>query len=179
MKKIFLAIAVFIFVPSVWNECFNQSKKTIPTNFLSVFAGVELNTTSMLAGVEFEPVIWKTNRFALGIKGTWIFEHGNGNMIVYVPSGSGSSSFLAVMPTVQYFTFPHSINNRRFFLHSGLGVGWRHESDKGQDYRSLTSFEAGFGLQFDLGAHTNMKWTNTVLFAGRGGIALTKISLGF
>lgn len=59
MKKMLLPVLLFIFVPSIWNKCFNQSKNAIPQNYPGLFVGVELNTTSILVGAEYEVVLWK------------------------------------------------------------------------------------------------------------------------
>ncbi|MEO5996375.1 MAG: hypothetical protein ABIN89_06600 [Chitinophagaceae bacterium] len=178
MKKIFLPVLIVVFLILVWDECFSQSKDTLPKNFFSLFGGVELNSTSILAGAEYEGVIWKKNKFLLGIKGMHVFKHRNGNLILYNGSNYGSSSFTAVMPTFHYFTTRRRKNNNGFFLYSGLGVGWRHESFEKKYYRTATSFETGVGLQFNLGSQVSMKLTNSILLSGENGIALTKLSLG-
>jgi hypothetical protein len=180
MKKIRLLLFVLLCVPALWNACLGQTDIKVPKNFPGIFAGVEWNTISGLAGVSYERTVWAKERLTIGIKGIHAFKHENGNLKMFIALGDGTSSFSALLPTVHYYTSHTSENNRGFFLHSGLGVARRIFKDQSVTYGSTKpSFEAGVGWQFHLGSRTTLVWSNTLLFAGAGGITLTKVALGF
>lgn len=150
-----------------------------PKNFPELFAGVEWNSISGLTGVSFERYLLQKNKWTIGIKGTHAFEYELGNLELSLFSSSydGKASFSSVTGTVHKF---FSKENRGFFLCSELGVGLRKREY--YEYESsdiVPAFEGGLGWQFRVGDKIAIRWTNTLTFAGMGGITMTKLSAGF
>lgn len=150
-----------------------------PKNFPEVFAGVEWNSISGLKGVNFERYLFHHNKWTFGVKGTHAFEYEVGNMELNLFSSSydGRESFTSLTGTVHKF---FSRKNSGFFLCSELGLGQRKR--KYYEYESstmFTAFEGGLGWQFRVGDKVAIRWTNTLTFAGHGGITMTKLSVGF
>lgn len=177
--KTILSACIMVFFLQGWNECQSQNR-AVPKNFPGLFAGVEWNTLSGLTGVSYERSLIKKDSWTLGIKAQYVFTYENGNMQIIFDSFDGQSSLASVMSTAQFFTSKRKENYEGFFLQFGVGAGSRkyEHSDVKRTY-TVPCTEFGLGWQFYLGKKTTLVWHNSILFAGEGGITVTKISFGF
>ena len=150
-----------------------------PKNFPEVFAGVEWNSISGLTGISYERYLFHHNKWAFGLKGTHAFEYELGNMELdlFSSSSDGKASFTSLSGTAHKF---FSRKNGGFFVCSELGLGIRN--NKYYEYNTskmFAAFEGGLGWQFRVGDRLAIRWTNTLTFAGNGGITMTKLAVGF
>lgn len=175
MKTIFKKITVLLFILISAKA---KSQDYSPKNFPEAFAGIEWNTTSGLTGISFERYVFQKNNWVIGVKASHAFTYQLGNMsIMFSSSDNETVSFTAVTGTVHKF---FSGSNRGFFLCSELGGGSRKNKYYEVKYSTgFVAFEAGLGWQFHISNAINIRWTNTLSFAGAGGITMTKLSIGF
>lgn len=175
MKTIFKKPSVLLIVLISANA--NSQPTNFPKNFPEAFAGIEWNSLSGLTGVSYERYIFKQEKWVLGAKASHAFTYKLGNASLFGTNGEETASFNSVAATAHKFFLP---DNRGIFLCSELGTGFRKNRSYEVDYSTLfTAFEAGFGFQFRAGNQLAIRWTNTLTFAGRGGITMTKLSVGF
>jgi hypothetical protein len=148
-----------------------------PKNFPEVFAGVEWNTISGLTGISYERYIFQKDKWVLGAKATYAFNYKLSNLELLSRSNEGTVSFSSITATGHKF-FSH--NSKGFFICSELGIGSRsHDYYEAKSSTTFTAFEAGLGWQFRVGDKLAIRWTNTLTFAGQGGITITRLSVGF
>jgi hypothetical protein len=170
-------ILIFSAICLLGTKVFSQDIRT-PKNFPGLFAGVEWNTLSGLVGLDYERTIYQKQKLAIGLKAAHVFKYKLYNLQLLSNPDEGTASFSHLLATARYFTGKN--NDRGFFIHSGLGVVFRkHNQYDLSETTTLAGFEAGFGFQFFVSQRIAIKWTNSLLFAGEGGITLSKISLAF
>jgi hypothetical protein len=170
LKKTVLLLILLI---SLKAKTQNYSSK----NFPEAFAGVEWNTISGLTGISFERYIFQKHNWVIGAKASHAFTYKLGNMSLFGASGRETASFNSITGTIHKF---FSLDNHGFFLCSELGAGSRKNRYYEVQYSTgFMAFEAGLGWQFDICNKIKFRWTNTLSFAGRGGITMTKLSIGF
>jgi hypothetical protein len=162
------------------NYCYGQEGENTPKNFPGLFGGVEWNSISGLVGIDYERILYIKNKVTVGAKGMYVFRYKQGNLQLINAPCCGSSSFIAAMGSVNYFTSKRE-DSKGFFLHSGLGVSFISYKESGiKGDRYTPAFEAGLGWLFPIGSNIALKWTNTITFAtDNGGITLSKVSIGF
>ncbi len=153
-----------------------QERKA-PKNFPEVFAGVEWNSISGLTGVSYERYIAQKDKWIFGARVSHAFTYNLGNLTLTGSASEETATFNSVTGTAHKF---FSSNNGGFFLCTELGLGLRKRKYYEVELSNFfTAFEAGFGWQFHIGNKIAVRWTNTATFAGKGGITMTKLSLGF
>jgi hypothetical protein len=175
MKTIFkkLSIPLFILISLKSHSQANNS----PENFPEVFAGIEWNSLSGLTGISYERYIFQQGNWVIGGKISHAFTYKLGNASLFGTTGREKASFSSITATARKF---FRSDNRGVFLCSELGIGQRKNTSYDVEYStSFTAFEAGFGFQFRVGDRTAIRWTNTLTFAGKAGITMTKLSVGF
>jgi hypothetical protein len=174
MKTILKKIAVLLIVLTSLKA---KSQNYSPRNFPEAFAGVEWNTISGLIGISFERYIFQKQNWVIGAKASHAFTYQLGNMSLFGTSDRETASFNSITGTVHKF---FTRDNQGFFLCSELGAGSRKNTYYEAQYSAgFIAFEAGLGWQFDISNKINIRWTNTLSFAGRSGITMTKLSIGF
>ena len=173
IKRIF----VFFLTCFLGTNVFSQDARLLK-NFPGLFFGVEWNTLSGLSGVDFERTVYQKQKMLIGLKAVHVFKYKLSNLQLLNSSYEGTATFSHLMGTAQLFTGKN--NYKGLLVHSGLGAGIRkrEQYDVSQS-RTYPAFEFGFGLQFPVSKTVSLKWTNSLTFAGEGGITLSKISLAF
>ena len=171
-----ILIFAFLFITSSVFAQNEQSKNTI-----ALSAGVEWNTISGVVAMDLERQVFSQDKVALGIRGSWIFRHEQGNMSIFFKPNEGTASMGLLMGTAHYYTAKKFTDNRGFFLQGGLGAVLRMEKLRNQvDYNQvLPALDLGFGSEWKLVNKTRLRWTTGMCFAGRGGITYTKIGMAF
>jgi hypothetical protein len=170
-KKFFVLLFILISLKS--QSQVNNSPKSFP----EVFAGIEWNSLSGLTGISYERYIFQQEKWVIGAKVSHAFTYKLGNASLFGTNGQETASFNSLTATAHKFFHP---DNRGIFLCSELGIGQRKNTSYEVKYSTLfTAFEAGFGFQFRVGDKTAIRWTNTLTFAGKAGITMTKLSVGF
>jgi hypothetical protein len=175
MKTIFktLTVLLIILISATAKSQGNNS----PKNFPEAFAGIEWNSLSGLTGISYERYIFQTEKWVIGAKASHAFTYKLGNASLFGTNGKETASFSSIASTAHKFFRP---DNRGIFLCSELGIGSRKNKSYEVEYSTLfTAFEAGFGMQFLVGDKATIRWTNTLTFAGKAGITMTKLSIGF
>ena len=177
MRKIF-CLTVYLFASAILKPTFSQEEVKAPRNHVGVFAGIEWNTISGLKGLTYERTLLNENRLSVGIKGVYAFSYEIGNMKILGGSYDGAASFAAVLPSILFDTKEDKGSRRGFYLQTALGAVRRTYYD-GQLVKFRPGFEAGLGWHFPIGKQVNLQWSNSVLFAGAGGITQTRLAIGF
>jgi hypothetical protein len=169
---VFLALLFVVFA----SQTKGQHKATAQ-NFPEVFAGVEWNTASGMTGISYERYLHEKNEWILGVRITHAFDYSLANMALFSYGDGGHASFNSTTATVHKFFVP---NQKGFFLCSELGWGLRKYQYYAVEYSTwFVASEFGFGCQFAVGRKLAIRWSNTITFAGKGGITATKLSIGF
>jgi len=175
MKIIFKKLTVLLFI--LLSIKAKSQVTNSPKNFPEAFAGIEWNSLSGLTGISYERYISQKEKWVVGAKVSHAFTYKLGNASFFGTNGKETASFTSVAATVHKFFLP---DNRGIFLCSELGIGSRKNRSYEAEYSLLfTAFEAGFGFQFHACNRLAIRWTNSLTFAGRGGITMTKLSVGF
>ena len=175
MKSIIATIPLFVILLTRLNT-FAQGDNQ-PKNFPEIFAGIEWNSSSGLTGLSYERYIVQKNKWVFGAKATHGFAYHLENLSLFGSASEESVSFNSVTATAHKFFLRA---DRGFFLCSEVGLGLReHKYFETARTSFYTAFEAGLGWHFQIGDKIAIRWTNTLTFAGKGGITMTKFSAGF
>jgi hypothetical protein len=176
MKGIFSVFALSF----LSGMCLAQENKSIPQNFTGFFAGVEWNTVSGLIGASYERTVLIKDKLTIGIKGLYVFSYGYGNAAILWDDNDGRASLGAIIPTLHYSTSKAKTGNDGFFVQFGLGTALRRTTDGEVKYtNAVLCMEPEFGWQCRIAKKLTLTWTNSILFAGHGGITMTGLSVGF
>jgi hypothetical protein len=180
------SIVIISFFFLFGNTSLAQQEAAAPKNYISVLGGVEWNTTSAAAGLEYERGVHEGNQLQFGIKGIVILPYTYGNVALLGHSdGSRSVLKMAVMASGNFFTGADADKNGFYFCaSSGLGVvtDKYRNNNGGYSQFSLLRFsaETGAGLQIRLSDKAAIRLTGSVLWGMfTGGYTIGRISVGF
>ena len=158
---------------------------TDPKNFAGLLGGVEWNTTSGTWGFEFERTVFTHEKFTLAARANYISAYKYGNLQIIGSSGCcETASQVVVMPTVSFFTSKRQ-SSTGFFLHAGLGAGWRRwrYSSQGVEVKRHTlhpAFDLGPGILFKLNKRLSLRARGAILFGPfEGAFTHLVTSIGF
>ena len=177
MRKLLFPIGCLL-VSAFFQPLFSQEAAQSPRNHIGAFAGIEWNSISGLTAITFERTLLMENRISVGVKGVYAFSYQNGNMKILGGSYDGSSSFAGVLPSIRLDTKEDKGQQQGFYMQTTLGAIRRTYYD-GQLAKIKPGFEMGFGWHFPIGNRVNLQWSNSILFAGVGGITQTRLAIGF
>jgi hypothetical protein len=183
-QRSFPAIISLFFLFS--NNIMAQQEAMEPKNYISVFGGVEWNTTSAAAGLEYERAVYKGKQLLFSFKGLVVLPYKYGNAALLSHSdGSRSVLKMAVMATGNFFTGAYVDKNGFYFCaSSGLGVvtdKYRIDNGTYSQFSILRfSAETGAGIQLRLSDNTALRLSGSVLWGMlTGGYTIARVSVGF
>ncbi len=163
-----------------------QTSNSLPKNYFGILGGVEWNTLSVAAGVEYERVVYERKQLTLGLKGVAVLPYRYGNVAILGQSdGSRSVTKVAIMGAGNFFL--NGLDTKKgLYLCGGTGLGVvtdKYRLENGEyGNNSLVRFsgETGAGVQVKLSTKMTMRISGTVFWGMfKGGYTVGRIAVGF
>jgi hypothetical protein len=154
-----------------------SQEKIIAKNFPEGFVGLEWNTGSALAGINYERYLLEKNQCVIGIKLSHSVDYAEENLVLFSAGPDLWANFNSLTGTLHKFFKPEQ---QGFFLSTELGGGLRKARYHTLEHSTwFVASGAGLGWQTEFIGKAVMRWSFSLTFEGKGVITAMSLSIGF